>query len=447
MSHIKDLIVNGVTRVLGKLIANRMFTDSITAITASNRDANKCFNTNGAIHRLAFIPGTGTNSAKLNGSTSVASSSYTVAEGDNTTASGYASHTEGSGTVGYGFVSHAEGHTTKAFGVYSHTEGYGTNTGSESEGSIGQAAHAEGWETYAHGNYSHTEGYKTSAGSGFVGLGEAAHAEGNSTYASGTASHAEGYNTYASDYAHSEGYNTNAQADYSHTEGKDTAAYGPYSHAEGLSTIAGDVAQQGKVYAAHAEGENTTASGNYSHAEGRGSTASGIASHAGGLYTIANVQQVTAIGRYNSTCSDGDLFVVGNGTDDNTRKTVFKVSDSGSSINGGGNAIVTVTGRVNANQGFFQTSDINKKNIIGELDLDKAYDLIDKCQTILYTLKDDDSNKEQIGLIAQEVKDFFPELITEDNDGSLSLDYSRLSVVILKVLKDVINRIKILESK
>lgn len=51
-------------------------------------------------------------------------------------------------------------------------------------------------------------------------------------------------------------------------------------------------------------------------------------------------------------------------------------------------------GKVNAAKGFFQVSDINKKNIIGELDLDKAYDLIDKCQTILYTLKDDDSDKE-----------------------------------------------------
>ena len=56
--------------------------------------------------------------------------------------------------------------------------------------------------------------------------------------------------------------------------------------------------------------------------------------------------------------------------------------------------LLSVSGKVNAASGFFQTSDINKKNIIGELDLDKAYDLIDKCQTILYTLKDDDSDKE-----------------------------------------------------
>lgn len=109
--------------------------------------------------------------------------------------------------------------------------------------------------------------------------------------------------------------------------------------------------------------------------------------------------------------------------------------------------LLSVSGKVNAASGFFQTSDINKKNIIGDLDLDKAYDLIDKCQTILYTLKDDDSDKEQIGLIAQEVKEFFPELITEDNDGSLSLDYSRLTVIIFKVLKDLIKRINKIEQK
>ena len=118
-------------------------------------------------------------------------------------------------------------------------------------------------------------------------------------------------------------------------------------------------------------------------------------------------------------------------------------------VNGRGtiNGSLNVTDRVNAANGFFQTSDINKKNIIGDLDLDKAYELIDKCQTILYTLKDDKNSNQQVGLIAQEVKEFFPELITEDKDGSLSLDYSRLTVVILKVLKDIINRIKILESK
>ena len=96
---------------------------------------------------------------------------------------------------------------------------------------------------------------------------------------------------------------------------------------------------------------------------------------------------------------------------------------------------------------LYQTSDITKKNIISDLDLDKAYNLIDKCQTIIYTLKDDELNKEQVGVIAQEIQQFFPEIVSADENGYLALDYSRLTVVILKVLKDVIKRIQRLENK
>lgn len=108
---------------------------------------------------------------------------------------------------------------------------------------------------------------------------------------------------------------------------------------------------------------------------------------------------------------------------------------------------LNVTGAVNASEGFFQTSDITKKNVVSKLDLNKAYDLVDKCQAILYTLKEDAQNTVQIGLIAQEVQEIFPELVTTTADGSLALDYSRLTVVILRVLKDLIVRIQNLESK
>lgn len=103
--------------------------------------------------------------------------------------------------------------------------------------------------------------------------------------------------------------------------------------------------------------------------------------------------------------------------------------------------------KMHAPQGFFQDSDKNKKNIISDISLEKAYDLIDKCQTIIYTLKTDETNKEQIGMIAQEVQEFFPEIISEDENGMLSLDYSRLTVVILKVLKDLIIKINNIENK
>lgn len=92
-----------------------------------------------------------------------------------------------------------------------------------------------------------------------------------------------------------------------------------------------------------------------------------------------------------------------------------------------------------------ETSDIRKKDIKEDLSLDKCYELIDKCQTIIYSLKD--QTKDQIGMIAQEVEQYFPELVNEDIDGFKTLAYSRLVVLCFKVLKDVIKRLSILENK
>lgn len=93
---------------------------------------------------------------------------------------------------------------------------------------------------------------------------------------------------------------------------------------------------------------------------------------------------------------------------------------------------------------FFQTSDARKKNIKSDLSLDKCYDLIDKCQTVIYSLKD--QTKEQVGMIAQEIEEFFPEVVATDEEGFKSLAYDRLVVICFKVLKDVIKRLEKLEA-
>ena len=99
---------------------------------------------------------------------------------------------------------------------------------------------------------------------------------------------------------------------------------------------------------------------------------------------------------------------------------------------------MSVTGKIEASDGVFNTSDARKKDIQGELPLDKAYDFIRNCEPILYNLKG--SDKTQIGLIAQEVREFFPEIVNEDSEGYLSLDYAKLTVIILRVLKDLIDK-------
>ena len=123
MSHIKDLIVNGVTRVLGKLIANEISTSSITATalstdsikakTSSNQSNYKYFATDGTIQQLAFIPGSFTTSARLTPA-NIASKRGSVAEGYNTRAIGDCSHAEGLNTNANGGASHASGYYTIA---------------------------------------------------------------------------------------------------------------------------------------------------------------------------------------------------------------------------------------------------------------------------------------------------------------------------------------------
>lgn len=154
-----------------------------------------------------------------------------------------------------------------------------------------------------------------------------------------------------------------------------------------------------------------------------------------------NSLQMTSTG--DMTISSGGALVINADSNVNIINAETCTIDAATTLTKG----LNVTGAVNATEGFFQTSDIVKKNVVSELDLNKAYDLVDKCQTILYTLKEDTQNTVQIGLIAQEVQEIFPELVTTTADGSLALDYSRLTVVILRVLKDLIVRIQNLESK
>ena len=181
---------------------------------------------------------------------------------------------------------------------------------------------------------------------------------------------------------------------------------------------------------------------NFSFAD---SQASNSYTFAMGDHTSASSRGALSIGRYNESGVSDELFSIGNGSGVAAKRTVFKVVGDGSGSSAS-DCTVTVNGQVNASDGFFQNSDIKQKNIISDINLDKAYELVDKCQTIIYTLKEDPENKEQIGLIAQEVQEFFPELINTDKDGNLSLSYSKLTVVILKVLKDIIQRITSLEK-
>jgi hypothetical protein len=87
-----------------------------------------------------------------------------------------------------------------------------------------------------------------------------------------------------------------------------------------------------------------------------------------------------------------------------TGNNVFEVFYTNSSITGRGsidfNRAATLT-RYNT------TSDVNLKNIIGDSDKQKSIEILNSTRIREYSWKEDETNKPQIGVIAQELYETF----------------------------------------
>lgn len=97
---------------------------------------------------------------------------------------------------------------------------------------------------------------------------------------------------------------------------------------------------------------------------------------------------------------------------------------------------VTITGKVSASSGFFQTSDRRLKNFQGDIEVD-----FDKLKSIpkkyFYWNMDSKKSKLEIGTSAQEVMEVYPELVSINEAGMLSVAYDKLSVIALKAVDEL----------
>lgn len=113
---------------------------------------------------------------------------------------------------------------------------------------------------------------------------------------------------------------------------------------------------------------------------------------------------------------------------------------------------ITLSGNLTSN------SDIRKKENLKSIDnvLDKVLIL----KPTKYNFKNDESKRERIGLVAQELQEEFPQFVEEDDteDKYLSVDYAGISVIAIKAIQELNdklisqieimgNRIKELEDK
>ena len=83
--------------------------------------------------------------------------------------------------------------------------------------------------------------------------------------------------------------------------------------------------------------------------------------------------------------------------------------------------------------GFFQTSDRRKKKVTGKVDGVRALKNIKRIQKVYYQLISNPGTDE-IGLLAQEVKKVYPEIVKTDENGYLSVDYTKLAVICMAAI-------------
>lgn len=91
-------------------------------------------------------------------------------------------------------------------------------------------------------------------------------------------------------------------------------------------------------------------------------------------------------------------------------------------------------------QAFFYSSDKNLKEEINLID--NSLEKILKLNGVYFNWKED--GKRDIGLIAQNVKKVFPEIVQTQN-GYKSVDYSKLVAPLIEAIKEQEKRIQILE--
>ena len=262
--------------------------------------------------------------------------------------------------------------------------------------------------------------YSVAMGDGTSASGDASTAMGINTTASGMGSIAMGRSTTASgDYSTAMGYQTTASGYYSTAMGYQTTSSGHYSTSMGRNTTASG--QNSTTM-----GSGTIASGNNSTATGYFTTASGNKTTAMGANTTASDYASLVIGQYNSSGSSvtnsatayntaNTAFVIGNGVDSSNKSDAFKVMFNGDTTVGGD---ITISSDARLKSNIVSLGSTLSKLLLID---GKSYE------------KD---GKQRIGVLAQEIQEVFPELVTEDGNEMLAVNYQGLVPVLINALKE-----------
>lgn len=342
---------------------------------------------------------------------------YSAAFGLDNNAGGDYSLVSGRNNLGYGMYTTVFGRDNQGIGNYSFAAGQ-NNTASglysfvsgKNNSASGKSASAMGNENFARGEYSLAAGYQTQTGkdNGTEGLG-----------------------------AFSFGENTRAEANGSMAGGKNNTTQGNYSVISGENNFISGSGDHGAVF-----GKNNNILAQYGTAAGN--------------YLEVRTYAESIFGQYNANFSGSSgswdnsdpLFILGNGTSTVDRSNAFIVMKSGETGIGIGNTKPTAMFQVGLN-GDGTEALANAWNIHSDIRLKKDMQAIDstseklsKLTAYYYFWKEGKDTSRQIGISAQELQSVFPELVSADKKGILSVNYPVLTAVLIQGFNEQQNEIE-----
>ena len=85
-----------------------------------------------------------------------------------------------------------------------------------------------------------------------------------------------------------------------------------------------------------------------------------------------------------------------------------------------------------------------KENIVT---VDNALDKVSELRGVYYNKKDSDEKKREVGVIAQEVKEVLPEVVTYDKENDqYGVDYGKINGLLIEAIKDLKKEIEELKQ-
>ena len=201
---------------------------------------------------------------------------------------------------------------------------------------------------------------------------------------------------------------------------------------------------------------------------GQWSTAYGWGDHSQAGYLTSSSTQSKYLRSDVDDTSAGDLTVVsykfnGNASNPtNTTATIYDQASHGPTISGLGVCFRTgttpsQTGKLNSSGTFTVSGDVIAYGSPSDISLkenikpiENALDKVEKLQGVTFDWKEKQEDilniKEDIGFIAQDVQKVLPELVRENENGKLSLRHQGVIPVLLEAIKELSDKIKVLEN-